>query len=275
MRRGDLTDPLLRQVWPDPREVIPRQGFTTDPVGDIAAQSSPGLLRKYAGRALMVTTGACAVHCRYCFRRHFPYAGGPRSVEAWTPALDELAADPSITEVILSGGDPLVLGDDLLGALAERMAAIPHLARLRIHSRLPVVLPDRIDDRFLSWFAGTRLRPILVIHANCVEELAPDVDAALRRLATAGVPLLNQTVLLAGINDSVDAQLALCTGLVDRGVFPYYLHELDRVAGAAHFEAPPDTGARIVQALRDRLPGYAVPRLVREEAGRASKTPVA
>lgn len=274
MRKGDPADPLLRQVLPLVEETRSEPGFVADPVGDEAAEVLPGLLHKYAGRVLLVTTGACAVHCRYCFRRHFPYEQSPKGVAAWVPALEHIAGDDSIKEVILSGGDPLTLVDETLAELANVIAAIPHVNRLRVHTRLPIMLPERVNDQLLGWLTGTRLQPIMVIHANHANEIDAPVAAAIRRLATAGVTLLNQAVLLRGVNDTTDAQAALCERLVDTGVTPYYLHQLDRVAGAAHFEAPVDLGRRIIAELASRLPGYAVPRYVQEIAGEPNKTEI-
>lgn len=271
MRPGDPADPLLRQVLPLEAELEATPGFAADPVGDAAAALHAGLLQKYHGRALMVTTGACAVHCRYCFRRHFPYSEGPHSLAAWEPALAELAADPSIEEVLLSGGDPLSLTDTWLAQLAERLAAIGHLRRLRIHTRLPIVIPERVCDELLGWLRGTRLAPLVVVHANHPAELWPEVAAALGRLVDAGIPVLNQAVLLRGVNDDVNVLAELSRRLVDLRVMPYYLHQLDRVQGAAHFEVPEETGRRLIAELRTRLPGYAVPRYVRETAGEQSK----
>jgi EF-P beta-lysylation protein EpmB len=275
MRVGDPGDPLLRQVLPLGEELAERPGFAADPVGDAAATLHAGLLQKYHGRALMVTTGACAVHCRYCFRRHYPYSEGPRSLAAWAPALEQLAADPTIDEVLLSGGDPLSLVDPWLAELAEQLAAIPHLRRLRIHTRLPIVIPERVCDELLDWLRGTRLTPIVVVHANHPAELWPGVADALGRLVNAGIPVLNQAVLLRGVNDDVDVLTALSRRLVDLRVMPYYLHQLDRVQGAAHFEVPEETGRRLVAELRRRLPGYAVPRYVRETAGELGKSVLA
>lgn len=271
MRRGAPGDPLLRQVLPLADELEDTPGFTADPVGDGPAVLSPGLLHKYAGRALLVLTGACAIHCRYCFRRHFPYDEAPRSLAEWQPALEQIEADESIDEVILSGGDPLTLRDESLGRLAERLAAIGHVRRLRIHSRLPIVLPERVCDDLLAWLRGTRLTPIMVVHANHPAELSPRVEAALGQLADAGVPLLNQSVLLAGVNDDADVLTELCRRLVDLRVLPYYLHQLDRVRGAAHFEVAAETGLPLMAELRGRLPGYAVPRYVREVPGEKHK----
>jgi EF-P beta-lysylation protein EpmB len=228
---------------------------------------APGLLQKYAGRALMVATGACAVHCRYCFRRHFPYDEVPKGFAAWEPALEQLAADESIHEVILSGGDPLTLVDSRLAILVEQLAAIPHLRRLRVHSRLPIVIPERVNDELLAWLRGTRLAPVMVVHANHPREIDRDVELALGRLIDAGVPVLNQAVLLQGVNNSADVLTELCERLIDLRVMPYYLHQLDRVAGAAHFEVPESEGLQIMAELRRRLPGYGVPRYVRERAG--------
>lgn len=245
-----------------------------DPVGDLDAQRLPGLLHKYAGRVLLITTGACAVHCRYCFRRHFPYDSAPKTLAGWEPALAEIAADSSISEVILSGGDPLTLRDGLLASLAERLADMSHLRRLRVHTRLPLMIPERVNDELLEWLRGTRLSPVMVIHANHANELQGDAADAVQRLVAAGIPTLNQTVLLRGINDNVETLAALSERLLDLGALPYYLHQLDRVAGAMHFEVPIEVGLELVAALRARLPGYAVPRYVQERAGEPSKTPL-
>ena len=267
MQPGNPTDPLLRQVLPLDAETIVTPGFAADPVGDSAATLQPGLLQKYHGRILMVTTGACAVHCRYCFRRHFPYHEAPRSLDQWQSAINEIEADSSIDEVILSGGDPLTLVDDLLARLAERLAEIPHLRRLRIHTRLPIVIPQRVTAELLDWVTGTRLTPIFVIHANHPAEIDNQVELAIARLIDAGIPVLNQAVLLRGVNDDTETLAELCRRLVNLRVLPYYLHQLDRVAGAAHFEVPPDRGRKIITELKSILPGYAVPRYVEERAG--------
>jgi EF-P beta-lysylation protein EpmB len=269
MRPADPHDPLLRQVLPLDAELESKEGFTPDPLGELVAMSAPGLLQKYAGRALMVVTGACAVHCRYCFRRYFPYeaAGTPH----WQAALDALSAASDVEEVILSGGDPLVMGDERLAALAQRLAAIPHLRRLRLHTRLPIVIPERVCEPLINWLTGTRLVPIVVVHANHANELSEDVALALQRLVRAGVPVLNQSVLLRGVNDDLQSLAALCLRLVELRVMPYYLHLLDRVSGAAHFEVAQSRAIELVRELRARLPGYAVPRLVREVPGALSK----
>jgi L-lysine 2,3-aminomutase len=271
MRPGDPADPLLRQVLPVADEIADVPGFVADPVDDDAATRQPGLLQKYHGRVLLVATGTCAVHCRYCFRRHFPYDESPRSLDEWQAAFDEIAGDTSISEVILSGGDPLTLVDATLAAMIEQLSDISHLRRLRIHTRLPIVIPERVTDELVEILREMRLTPVVVVHANHANELDEHVAAAIAKLADARVMLLNQAVLLAGINDSVEAQMALSERLIELRVMPYYLHQLDRVAGAAHFEVPVAKGRQIVEQLRSGLPGYAVPRFVQEVAGAVSK----
>ncbi|QDU31926.1 L-lysine 2,3-aminomutase [Anatilimnocola aggregata] len=271
MTPGRLDDPLLRQVLPLGEELDEVPGFAADAVGDAAATKSAGLIQKYQSRALLITTGACAVHCRYCFRRHFPYSTAPKSVDDWEPALDLIRADDSLDEVLLSGGDPLTLVDTTLAELAERLAAIPHLKRLRIHTRLPIIIPARVTSELLAWLCGTRLTPLVVIHANHAQEIDDNVANSLARLVDAGVPLLNQSVLLRGVNDSTTALVDLSRRLTDLRVMPYYLHQLDRVAGAAHFEVPISRGLQLIAEMRTQLPGYAVPRYVQEIAGEAHK----
>lgn len=271
MRHGDPHDPLLRQVLPDEREHDRVEGFTTDAVGDQAARRTAGLIHKYAGRALLIATGSCAVHCRYCFRRHYPYGQEPRRLDEWNPAIAALRDDDSIREIILSGGDPLMLTDSRLGDLLDRLDDIPHLARLRIHTRLPIVLPSRVTAALSARLRSGRLTPIVVVHANHPAEVAGDCARALVRLVRSGLTVLNQAVLLAGINDDADTLEALGSRLADTGVVFYYLHQLDRVAGAAHFETDESIGRALIAELERRLPGYAVPRYVREQPGEASK----
>jgi EF-P beta-lysylation protein EpmB len=271
IKPGDVADPLLRQVLPLAEERQDSAGFSTDPVGDLNASPEPGLLHKYEGRVLLVATGACPVHCRYCFRRHFPYGEVPKSAAAWQSALDRIAADTSIREVILSGGDPLTLTDDVLAELIARIAAIDRIERVRVHTRFPVMIPERVTEELLATLTETRLTPVVVIHANHPRELDQSVADALARLKRVGLTLLNQSVLLRGVNDSVEVLAQLSQRLVEIGVLPYYLHQLDRVAGAAHFEVPVEEGRRIVKELRRRLPGYLVPRYVQEVPGAASK----
>ncbi len=274
MRPGDPDDPLLRQVLPLSDELLEVGGFVEDAVGDHEARAVPGLLQKYAGRVLLVTTGACAVHCRYCFRRHYPYGDEPRRLDDWEPALEAIAADETVREVLLSGGDPLMLTDRRLGELIARLEAIPHLRRLRLHSRLPIVLPDRVTSELMKLLTGSRLTPIMVVHANHPNEVVDDCAEALRTLVRSGITTLNQAVLLRGVNDSAETLAELCERLIDVGVIPYYLHQLDRVRGTAHFEVAESRGREIIAELRQRLPGYAVPEYVREEAGWPYKRPL-
>jgi len=272
MRKGDSQDPLLRQVLPLDAETMTPPGFTNDPVGETQAMPVPGLLHKYHGRALLIATGACAIHCRYCFRRAFPYARA--GLTDWRSVLSYLNQDASLSEVILSGGDPLVLSDGRLARMTGGLDAIPHLRRLRIHSRLPVVLPERVDRGLLAVLKSSRLQPVMVLHVNHPQEIDEAAGAAINRLRCAGVTLFNQAVLLKGVNDSAPILAELSETLFSLGVIPYYLHLLDRVRGAAHFEVAEDQAAAIMAALRRCLPGYLTPRLVREQAGAAAKTPV-
>jgi len=274
MRRGDPHDPLLRQILPviDEERVVP--GFGLDAVGDAAARGATGVIHKYTGRALLVATGSCAVHCRYCFRRHFPYAEETAAASRWAEALDYLRADSSIEEVLLSGGDPLSLSTPKLAEFTDALAQIAHVRTLRIHTRLPVVLPERVDTELTDCLRRLRQNVVVVIHANHANDIDASVDEAMARLRATGATLLNQSVLLRGVNDGADALTALSRRLFDAGVLPYYLHQLDRVAGTAHFEVGDETARALIVTMRERLPGYLVPRLVRENPGEHSKAPV-
>lgn len=274
MRHGDPADPLLRQVLPLDAEMRPMAGFSLDAVGDGAAKSGHGVIQKYRGRALLVATGSCAINCRYCFRRHFPYAEETAAAAGWREAVARIRDDDSIDEVILSGGDPLSLSTAKLTDLTDALAGTPHLKRLRIHTRLPVVLPERIDEPLLAWLRGLPWPTTVVLHANHANEFDASVDAAMARLRREGVTLLNQAVLLRGVNDSVEALAALSERGFAAGVLPYYLHQLDRVQGAAHFEVADDTARALHAALAARLSGYLVPRLVREIPGDTGKRPL-
>ena len=274
MRHGDPDDPLLRQVLPQLVECDEAPGFNDDAVGDLAAVAGHGVLHKYEGRALLIAAGSCAVNCRYCFRRHFPYAEELAAAHAWQEAVACLAADTSIREVILSGGDPLVLSTQKLTNLTEALRDLPQVIRLRIHSRLPVVLPERIDAAFCAWLADLPLQRVMVIHANHPDELDASVGAACARLRNAGTTVLNQSVLLRGVNDDAGILAELSERLFAVGVLPYYLHQLDRVRGTAHFEVADGRARDLVDALRGRLPGYLVPRLVREVPGEHAKRPI-
>lgn len=272
MRPGDPLDPLLRQVWPDRAEGIAADGERDDPVGDTAAELEPGLLRKYAGRALVVATGSCAIHCRYCFRQNYPYGEAPPA--DWTRRLERLRTETDLRECILSGGDPLTLTDSVLSARIRDLASIPHLSTVRVHTRLPVVLPDRVTPELCGLLSRTRLRTVVVFHANHPAEIDAEVEAAAARLRQAGVQLLNQSVLLAGVNDDASCLEDLSLRLWKAGILPYYLHALDAVRGSGRFAVPDERAAELVAEVRTRLPGYLVPRLVREIPGAPSKTPI-
>ncbi|MBN8429939.1 EF-P beta-lysylation protein EpmB [Microbulbifer salipaludis] len=274
IRPGDPQDPLLLQVLPSAAELQPTPGFSDDPLEEANANPVPGVVHKYRGRLLLITAGQCAVNCRYCFRRAFPYSDNHLNRRQWQQALDYIRSQQDLREVILSGGDPLVMSDKQLGWLAEELQQIPHLDKLRIHTRLPVVAPSRINRELLDWFSGSRLKPVLVLHCNHANEIDGEVRDALGRLRAAGVTLLNQSVLLKGVNDTEQSLADLSETLFAAGVLPYYLHQLDRVQGAAHFEVSDDRARDLVEQLRHRLPGYLVPRLVREIPAERSKTPL-
>ena len=273
MRRGDRNDPLLRQVLPLIEETEQFDGYVADPLAERDYTLAPNLLQKYTGRALLITTQACAIHCRYCFRREFPYAAQQEEQGAsrWSAALAAIAADDSIEEMILSGGDPLSLSDARLAQLTDAIQAIPHVRRLRLHTRQPVVLPSRVDDGLLGWLRTLRLPTVMVLHVNHANEIDAGVRAACARLRGAGVTLLNQSVLLRGVNDDLDTLANLSRALFEAGVTPYYLHLPDRVRGTAHFEVSEPRARELVAGLTARLSGYLVPRLVREVPGAASK----
>ncbi len=271
MTKGSLSDPLLRQVLPDAAELVETQHYSTDPLDELDANTLPGLLHKYTGRVLITLTSSCAVHCRYCFRRHFAYGDNRLGDSAWQNLLDYIERDTSITEVILSGGDPLNLPDSILVSRVADIERIAHVTRLRLHTRQPVVLPERIDDTFLSWLGKSRLNRVMVIHANHANELDHSVEKALRAVASTGTTLLNQSVLLDGVNNDANTLVALSERLFTCGVLPYYLHLPDRVQGTAHFHVSDERAHQLQSAMQARLPGYLVPKLAREVAGESSK----
>jgi EF-P beta-lysylation protein EpmB len=275
MRRGDPTDPLLRQVLPVAEELEHTAGRSSDPLQEADARRAPGLLHKYRGRALLIAPGACAMHCRYCFRREFPYEDQQSDTGRWHDALAALAADPSIEELILSGGDPLSLGDARLQSLSRALADIPQLRSLRLHTRNAVVLPSRVDDGLVEWIKGLPWRVTVVLHVNHAQELEGDAVEAIARLRSTGALLLNQSVLLRGVNDDAATLVALSKRLHELGVLPYYLHLTDAVNGTAHFDVDELRGRAIVDALARALPGYLVPRLVREVPGEEAKVVLA
>jgi len=268
---GDLKDPVLLQVLPQAQEVIEQTGFVQDPLRENQASPNPGFIHKYRGRVLLLLTGACAIHCRYCFRRHFPYNQHRQSREDWQQNLDYLRRDTSINEVIYSGGDPLALSDDHLAWLSAEIAGIPHIDTLRIHTRLPVVIPDRIDKHCLAWLQQSRLKVVMVLHCNHPNEINDDVGKAIAKVRALGITVLNQAVLLKNVNDTLETQIGLSKNLFKIGVLPYYLHLLDRVAGAHHFLVDDSHAKGLHTSLKDCLPGYLVPKLVREVPEAAAK----
>jgi len=272
MEKNNLRDPLLLQVLPAVEELHTAPDFLLDPVGDLQAGTASGVIHKYHGRVLFITAGSCAINCRYCFRRNFPYADfqiNPRREKA---AIDYINRDSSLHEVILSGGDPLILNDRRLNDLLKQLAEIPHLKRIRIHSRLPIVLPARITPALLTLLRTLPQQIILVVHSNHANEINSTVMEACHTLKQAGVILLNQSVLLKKINDNADALCQLSETLFAAGIMPYYLHLLDKAKGTSHFEVTELQAVQLMRQIVTRLPGYLVPKLVREETGAASKT---
>jgi len=271
MRAGDPNDPLLKQVLPIQDELIDYPGYSHDPVGDLDAVAATGIIHKYHGRVLLISTGACAVNCRYCFRRNFPYAEQQLSTQKLEQAVNYVANRPEVSEVILSGGDPLLLNDDKLGQLLQRLGEIEHIRRIRIHSRIPIVLPMRITEQLLEMLSGLPQQIVMVFHANHANELSPAVGIACRELRRQGITLLNQSVLLRGVNDAGNTLCELSEKLFEFGVLPYYLHLLDRASGTGHFEIPETAAKQLLEHMQRHLPGYLVPKLVKEQAGAANK----
>lgn len=291
---GNPQDPLLLQVLPVHDELAQVAGFVEDAVGDTEAQQVPGLLQKYSSRVLMMLTMNCPIHCRYCFRRNYlepeffdsateSRLASPRASiqdermlpKQWRRACEWIASESSVNEVILSGGDPLMVPDERLACLVRRLEEIPHLTTIRLHTRLPVMIPNRVNESLLGWLRATRLKPVVVLHINHARELDQSVADAAKKLAAAGVLLLNQSVLLRQVNDSVEALVALSQCLIQAGISPYYLNQLDRAKGTAHFEVPLAEGRVLMEQLRKQLPGYAVPRFVKESKGSLYKLPLA
>lgn len=272
MQKANLNDPLLLQVLALDRELSETVGYVHDPLAEAKSNVQKGIIHKYHGRVLLTLTGVCAVNCRYCFRRHFPYQANNPGRGGWKDSIDYIAKDSSITEVILSGGDPLLASDAVLAELIAHLQAIPHVHTLRIHTRIPIVFPERIDDSLLSILTQCRLKKVIVMHCNHAQELDETVHHASMALKKAGCHLLNQSVLLAGINDKASILADLSQALFAYDILPYYLHLLDKVQGAAHFDLPFERAQAIYQELQTLLPGYLVPRLAREEPGRLHKT---
>ena len=267
-------DPLLRQIIPLAEEQDNAAGFVDDAVGDLAAEKTPGLIQKYHGRVLLIVTSACAIHCRYCFRRHFPYQDSAAFGERLNQAIDWISQQKDIQEVILSGGDPLTLSDDKLRTLCQRIDRIQHVERIRFHTRIPTVLPDRILEMDMSFLKALRAQVIFVLHVNHAQELGKAAVKAIQRLKDEGFLLLNQSVLLSGVNDSLNDLLQLSQTLMRHSVLPYYLHQLDKTSGTAHFEVKDAVAVKLHRQLQELLPGYMVPKLVREIRGQASKVPL-
>lgn len=272
MQKGNINDPLLRQILPLDAENNSHTDFHLDPVADLNNNPIPGIIHKYHGRALLIATGACAVHCRYCFRRHFPYSEQTAARQHWKQAIEYIEKDLSLNEVILSGGDPLSLSDDKLNELLSALNKIEHIKTIRIHSRQPVVLPERIDDNFIAILNQNSKNIIMVIHANHANEIDATVSQACNKLRDINVHVLNQAVLLKGVNNNLTDLENLSHALFSAGVLPYYLNLLDKVAGSAHFEVKKDEAIHIYEQLKTRLPGYLVPRLVQDISDRQSKT---
>lgn len=273
MRKGDARDPLLLQVLPSAREAVAADGYSADPVAEQGLAQS-GTIRKYPGRALLITTGACPVHCRYCFRREFPYSAQTASRDNWETAIEQIAGQDDIHELILSGGDPLSLSNPRLQRLFAAIEALPHVQTIRIHTRFPVVLPARVDNALIELLNGSRLNTVIVLHANHPAEIDGHVIEATKQLASASNYLLNQSVLLRDINDDAGTLVQLSERLLAAHIKPYYLHLLDRVTGTAHFEVSDSRATQIIATMRKQAPGYLVPTLVREIPGELSKTPV-
>lgn len=271
MKKGDINDPLLRQVLPLGLELLSSPLFEGDPLQELKKNPLPGLLHKFYGRVLLIFTGVCAINCRYCFRQHFPYSENNPGKKGWQEVINYINQEETISEVILSGGDPLIAPDQSLKDLVQQLSDIPHVKRLRIHSRIPVVLPERITDELISWIKDTRLKTTLVIHCNHAQEINIEVKESLLKLAAANVTLLNQAVLLKDVNDNILALTDLSETLFDSGVLPYYLFTLDKVLGAMHFDLPLSRAKELHQELTHRLPGYLVPKLAKEEPGALAK----
>ena len=272
IQKADPKDPLLLQILPVKLEEKLVSGFKLDPVGDLSSVVSPGLLQKYQGRVLLLASSRCAVHCRYCFRRHFPYTSQNPRFDAWQSAINEIADDSSISEVILSGGDPLIIVDDELEKLVTQLESIPHIKRLRLHTRLPVVIPARINKKMLDWISRTSLKIIIVLHINHPNEINKELQQNLQLLIKSNCLLLNQSVLMKNVNDKTVTLVQLSETLFDSEILPYYLHLLDKVQGAAHFEVSDSDARKLMREMASSLPGFLVPKLSKEEYGANSKT---
>lgn len=269
IQKNSWNDPILQQFIPQQKEKKSARGFMADAVGDVPAQKTSKLLQKYEGRALLLCSKACAMNCRFCFRQKYEYE---TEIKNFDIEIELIRQDPTLREIILSGGDPLSLSNETLSTLIESLDEIPHLTRLRFHTRFPIGIPERINEKFLSLLKKTRLQVYFIIHTNHASELDEEVLASMKKMQKLGIPVMSQTVLLKGVNDQVDVLKELFQKLVDHGITPYYLHQLDRVEGTAHFEVSVEDGQQLITELSSKLSGYAVPKYVREEAGKLSKT---
>ncbi|MCQ9122252.1 EF-P beta-lysylation protein EpmB [Rodentibacter pneumotropicus] len=272
MEKGNPNDPLFLQVMCSDLEFVQAEGFSTDPLEEQNSNAVPNVLHKYQNRLLFMVKGGCAVNCRYCFRRHFPYDENPGNKKSWQQALDYIAEHTEIEEVIFSGGDPLMAKDHELTWLIKRLENLPHLQRLRIHTRLPVVIPQRITDEFCAILEKSRLQTVMVTHINHPNEIDELLAYAMKKLRNAGITLLNQSVLLKGINDDAQVLKNLSDKLFQIGILPYYLHLLDKVQGASHFLVGDNQAMAIYKTLQSLTSGYLVPKLAREIAGEPNKT---
>ncbi len=268
------SDPLLMQVLPSIDEIKTVKDFSDDPVGDLKSKKSKGVIHKYKGRVLLIATGSCAINCRYCFRRSFPYSQNNASANNWSSAIDYISNNSDLHEVILSGGDPLMLSTKVLSNFTTQLNNIEHIKTLRIHTRIPLVNPSRITDKFIKWLDGIHLKKVMVLHSNHPKELHPELKTTLNKVASTQTLLLNQSVLLKGINDNAKTLSQLSFKLFEFGVLPYYLNQLDKVQGAAHFQVTNKQAKRIHRELLATLPGYLVPKLVEEIPGKKNKSPL-
>ena len=271
IQKGNMHDPLLQQILPLGKELENTAGYIKDPLKEAEVNPTPGLLHKYHGRVLLTLTGVCAINCRYCFRREFPYEKNNPGKTGWQEAFQYITNDPSISEVILSGGDPLISTDDRLKRMTDLLTTIPHVKRLRIHTRIPIVLPERITTELITWLNALSLQKVIVLHCNHPAEISLPVKEAVQKLTDAGAVLLNQSVLLKGINDEASTLIALSETLFDAGILPYYLHKLDKIQGTAHFDVAPEVAQKLHETMLAHLPGYLVPKWVCEQPGAASK----
>lgn len=272
MNKADWNDPLLKQVWPAQQEELVDSRYVTDPLAEAASNPIPGLLHKYHGRVLLTAAPHCAVHCRYCFRRHFDYEENAPSRALWQRCFDYINADSSIEEVILSGGDPLALADKQLSWLLDELESIDHITTIRIHTRLPIVIPQRITEELVDVLSQRKIKLVMVIHCNHPQELCAQSNLSLNTLSANGVILMNQSVILKDVNDNTDCLVELSKKLFSVNVLPYYLHLPDEVAGTAHFDVSKSRALELLAQMQTQLPGYLVPKLVKEEAGEPSKT---